>query len=50
LAVLAIILMPSLAERGERMNAAPGKRRFLNHMLQKRVEPFNPQPDPPVIT
>jgi len=41
LAVLAIILMPSLAERGER--------KFLHHMRPKRQDdPFNPQPDPPV--
>ncbi len=41
LAVLAAIIMPSLAARDERMNNVQGERKFLQQMRQKRrVELF----------
>jgi hypothetical protein len=41
LAILAAMIMPSLAERDERMNNVPGERKFLQQMRQKRrVELF----------
>ncbi len=36
LAVLAAIIMPSLAARDEHMNNIPGERKFLQHMREKR--------------
>jgi hypothetical protein len=55
LAVLAAIIMPSLAARDEHMNNIAGERKFLQHMREKRralapvdPAPFVPQPDIPV--
>jgi hypothetical protein len=41
LAILAAMIMPSLAGRDEQMNNVPGERKFLQQMRQKRrVELF----------
>jgi hypothetical protein len=37
LAVLATMIIPSLAERHERMNNIPEERKFLHHMRLKRT-------------
>ncbi len=40
LAVLVVMIMPSLAERDARMNNVPGERKFLQQMREKRLELF----------